>query len=507
MIHILKQNYIILNMRFNIKNKGFVLILVAGGLTTAAFQNCSKVSFSENSPGPLSADGGPATSPAAPTTPTTPSNPTAPGTAPTIRQFQPALAVRDISCLACHATIKSNVLTDFGHGNPWFMNQNGDQSKYGDGHYLPNSWQSINQISGQIIVPVANVPDASVMAALPSGAPSPQLPMSIAKYLTNSSIKDWDANFTYQYWKRPEPTNLALTTYVTAGSGMQVVQEQNLVYIGAPTRQEILSLSTNTNSAPWVQEVGAASPGLAGLSLVSGANGSYVTNTGTVLCSGKDVVINATLLLKNLNIIAENNGCRLYVTGSVFIEGQINYINSGTQSDATTNLQITSSTSIILGVGIDGTVVNGNAQTQSNNPLQDRLLGDVRSNLLLRSAQTSSAYNTFAQNILNEGLAIGTMALPDATLVSSGGMVASSAAGQTREKIDYTHILLNAPLIHSRYLGTVTGVIVAESAEFSLGEFSFDFDPVFQTVPVLPALPKDILCAVQDTTKCNPAQL
>jgi len=80
----------------------------------------------------------------------------------------------------------------------------------------------------------------------------------------------------------------------------------------------------------------------------------YITNTAAVQCSGKDVVIDGTLLLNNLQIYAEQGGCRMYVTGSVFIEGPITYLSSGAAADPTQNLQISSATSIIMGVGLAG---------------------------------------------------------------------------------------------------------------------------------------------------------
>ena len=54
-------------------------------------------------------------------------------------------------------------------------------------------------------------------------------------------------------------------------------------------------------------------------------------------------------------------------------------------------------------------------------------------------------------------------------------------------------------------MGTISGVIVAEVAEASPGQFSFKFDDVFSNtqVPILPALPFDIICTGASTS-CNP---
>ncbi len=472
---------------FNLRLRLLVGVIFLGSLS-ATFQNCSQVEFS-GAPAELSAF----------------ANPNAPGTVATINHFQPALAVRDISCLACHANIQANVVTDFGYGNSWFMNQNGSQTGYGDNHYLPTTWQSIAEIQGQVIVPTGTVPDSSVKAATPTDITAP-MSVSISNYLTMSSTIDFNAGWTYSYWGRPEPKNLALTTFVSPPSGKSAVTSQAYVYIGAPTSQEILGLVSNSNPAPWLQQIDPTMMAVSGLSIVSGTSGSFITNSGKVDCSGKDVVVNGTLLLNNLQIFAESGGCRLYVNGSVFIVGPITYLNKTNTVDPTNNLQITSSVSIIMGVGLDGEVVNGANGHQSSTPLNTRLLGDIRGNMVLRSAPGNDTYKTFATTIMNEGSNIGTTLLVDASALGTLP-TARSAAGQTRSKVDYQHLLLNAPLIHSRYLGTVTGVIVAESAEFSLGEFSFNYDPVFQSVPVLPALPKDILCAVDSASSCNPAQL
>jgi hypothetical protein len=49
-------------------------------------------------------------------------------------------------------------------------------------------------------------------------------------------------------------------------------------------------------------------------------------------------------------------------------------------------------------------------------------------------------------------------------------------------------LLLDAPQVHSRYKELFKGVVIAEVALFRLGKSTFEFDPVFKTVPVLPQL-------------------
>lgn len=82
--------------------------------------------------------------------------------------------------------------------------------------------------------------------------------------------------------------------------------------------------------------------------------------------------------------------------------------------------------------------------------------------------------------------------IPASDLVDAGPISSASAA------IPMSRILLNAPEVHSRYVGEFRGAVVAEIAVFRLNNFAFSFDPVLQDkrVPVLPALKVDILKVV-----------
>lgn len=425
------------------------------------------------------------------------------GTTATIQAFHPALAVRDFSCLACHANIQANVITDFGYGNSWYMGGYASPMDFGGTHYMATTWQTLEQIKGQVLVPSATVQSSFAQAELQSGSTLPAGALSLMSYLNLTDMTDFGGSW-YAYFGEAVPATMAFTNNVQPGGGLAPVNQQSTVFIGSPTAAEILAIvPAPGGSGPWIQAKGASGPGLSGLSVATGVNGtSYVTNTGPIQCAGKDVVIDGTLLIENGQFYAGNNGCRLYVTGSVFVEGPITYLDAGATADPTENLQITSATSVILGVGLNGSTLNGNGTPDDGGvtPLQVRLLDDVRNNLLLRTAQTSSAYQTYATSILAEGENIGVALLPDAS-VPGTLPTAPSAAGQQRATIAFQHLLLNAPLIHSRYMGTFEGVIVAESAMFSLGEFQFSYDPVFQSVNVLPALPYDIVCT---GSPCNP---
>jgi hypothetical protein len=482
------------------KRKSRILIFAAfGAVLLAGFQNCSKVAFST---APSNAAAGVGTTGGSPTG-GNPGSGGGGGTTSTIQQFQPALVSRDISCLACHANIQANVITDFGSGDSWYMNDFQGPESFAGGHYMANTWQTLYHVNGQVIVPNITVPNSFVTAQMPSGASLPAGPVSLASFLMQTNMIDLgQQQGWFSYFNLPVPTNTSYTNSVTPPSGQPAVISESNIYIGAPTSAEILAIVSNSNPAPWAQAKGSSVPSVSGLSISS--NGTYVYTSGTVQCAGEDIVVRGTLLINNGAFAAGSGGCRLYVTGSVFIEGPITY----TDNDPTDNLQITSSTSIIMGVGLNGQALNGEGTpdtTGGSTPLAVRLF-DIRGNMVLRGAPTASAYTTYANSIIAEANNIGATLLQDAS-VPGNLPTQPSAAGQARASINFQHVLLNAPMIHSRYMGTISGVIVAESVMSSLGEFSFNFDPIFENpnIPIFPALPYDIMCT--SSTSCTPANL
>ena len=141
------------------------------------------------------------------------------------------------------------------------------------------------------------------------------------------------------------------------------------------------------------------------------------------------------------------------------------------------------------------------------NPLHHRLIDDNR-NAIFRAAPSAAAYQTWAKAVYEEGVNIGPGALFDAsdTTFYPGYPTALSEDGETRVSIPFSRLLLNAPVIHNRYLGQVSGVFVAEILVSSLGKFDYVYDSVFNSagVSILPLLKSDILCVADASTSCNP---
>jgi hypothetical protein len=82
-----------------------------------------------------------------------------------------------------------------------------------------------------------------------------------------------------------------------------------------------------------------------------------------------------------------------------------------------------------------------------------------------------------------------------AEVFKMGPLLDAACEPQGRE-VAFERILLNAPIIHSRYKGDVSGTLIAEQAAMSLGNFKFSYDSIFSKVPVLPFLQANEFLAI-----------
>ncbi|NJL24185.1 MAG: hypothetical protein HC902_02715, partial [Calothrix sp. SM1_5_4] len=93
----------------------------------------------------------------------------------------------------------------------------------------------------------------------------------------------------------------------------------------------------------------------------------------------------------------------------------------------------------------------------------------------------------FGQSVLNEA----------AVIASGEGTLYDASCLPEGRAVSYERILLNAPMVYSRYSGDVRGTVIAEFALMSIGNFKFSFDSVFNSVNVLPYLTRGKLLDVQ----------
>ena len=396
--------------------------------------------------------------------------------------LKPALAVRATGCVMCHSNVDANVVTDFGFGgdgagHDYFFakdlaaggwNASGSPAFYGDRDATAadgtGSWGTVNLSSTSTVF----VPSV----AIPAGAGSPGALFGV------SNLADYLRNRLASAYRVLVAADLKNGT--TPPSGPAAVREISSVYIGAPTAAR-LRAAFNASGAAGQQLYypdGASAYPLSGLSLPLNA---YFTNSGRLACEG-DLFLDGPLLLSDLKL-ATRTGCRIYATGSVTITGPVTYLNS----DASASLQIVSSRAILLGLG--GTMINGSVCEQS---------GWYREGVL--TVNKGRAPGMYASSLLAR------LSVAGAVMLRSGdspaavnGQIASENALLPPQldascqpggrAVSYARLLLNAPIVHSRYTGAFDGTIIAEYALMGLGgRFTFSFDPVFSSVPVLPFL-------------------
>jgi hypothetical protein len=369
-----------------------------------------------------------------------------------ISEFEPALAVRTSACITCHAKIHPGFITDFGYGDSYFFGKPGDGSRFGsfDGNIYgdfyggePNKtgWLTA-EMGKKVVVPRAGFDfDLSAAGAKLSEAyRKPLQAKTLAEYLRALEAQ------------KPDPATII---------------EKDKVFIGAPaaaTLEARFQIAPSSGAKFKYIKNDAASPEIKGIELNSAK--SFFTNTAEVVCNG-DLFIRGTLFL-NHAVLATKIGCRIYATGPIFVQNAITYRNLGGSADKT-NLQLVSAEAILLGVGDKSCDA-----TAKDSPLSRRLVsGYAVASFFTRNASSRSlSPKTLGQTIYDQGKLI--PGLED--------------AGCQDDTLGFSRLLLNAPQVHSRYKGKFKGVVIAEVALFRLGKSTFEFDPIFKEVSVLPRL-------------------
>jgi hypothetical protein len=376
-----------------------------------------------------------------------------PGINTTVIEYEPAVALRASGCLTCHAEIASNYITDFGYGSSYFFANPASKNEVGifNGHIYgdfiaepgKSSWLTA-EFKKEIIVPHAPIDfdlakaagdtltdKSSYQEALKAG--------SLAEYLRAlESKKD-----------KPAP-----------------VIEKKKVFIGAPDRATIES-RFDIKSGDHVDfkyiKNDSASTEVKGIEWSE--DGKYYINKGEITCDG-DLFVRGMLFLNEPAIVTKT-GCRIYATGPVLLQKEITFKNTKNPGDQS-NLQLVSAEAIFLGIGREK-----RDTTPETDPMALRLLKTpARPSIFTRETERS---NITPQEFTQE-------------LYDRTALVPLEDSSYHDDTIGFSRILLNAPVINSRYKGRFKGLVIAEYALFWQGSSSFEFDPVFKEVPVLPVL-------------------
>lgn len=374
-----------------------------------------------------------------------------------IGKIQPALAVRGISCVACHANVKSNIVTDMGYGGDgagreYFFNTsvwNWNSGFYGD--HGGTALETLQVGTGaQVLVPKAAFPAA---LAASTGA---------------SSLENY---FDKAFARSP---------YAVTRSA--AVVPMNKVKISLPTAARLRQLFGNPGTASVYEKESDASPALAGLNYNSGTK---VFTVSDLTCDG-DLFLEGTLMMTAAKI-RSRTGCRIYVTGSVFVQEGFSMISTQAGLDQA-NLQIVSATSVWMGTGTilkNSMNCDPNGHMTVNRPDLTDTMTHRMNHMVAYKAFTRSAPDLTAFRAVIEA---------EASKVGPRFDATCTPAGRT---VHFSRLLIAAPWVNSRYNGNFSGSIVSETALMALGAFKFEFDPIFKYVSVLPKLDPDELLAVQ----------
>jgi hypothetical protein len=416
------------------KKPALAIFLILGALNILTFQNCSKVGFT--------ADQGAAAGNDQFGNPQQP-----PGINLALTTLQPALASRATGCIMCHANISSNVITDFGFGGdgngtnyffggtaavlPSGLTNTKGGSVYGDYDTTvannTTNWSAVNMTGAKVIVPQASTSEVSVSSP------------TLASYLRSQ-----------------------LSVSANATTQQVTVQEAKAVFIGAPTEERIRTIGHLAGAPFKYFPTSQTSPALAGL--IVGASADVLTNSSQgITCEG-DLVLDRVLWLNNATLNTET-GCHIYSTKSVFITGPVTY--SSTSENR--NLQISSARAVSLGLGH---ACNGGV---------DSIAGRL-------TIGNESRFNGFFTRSGASPANLLAMIKADADSI---GTLQDATCGPQARAVGYDRLLLNAPVIESRYQGLFSGALIAEITLTSLGSLKFEFDPIFAKASVLPLLTPD----------------
>jgi hypothetical protein len=429
--------------------------------------------------------------------------------------FKPALAVRNTNCLFCHASIQGNVITDMAFSSGKQGTFLGDPAG-GSGEYLAGdfSWQSenflsTNYIQGTLYMPRREISTSSQnmaagflrnslgnMPTLPNftnATKAPNAPIytntiplsfqSIAQYansVLNYRTPDY-LNFLKSPYANPSPVDATITS-----PGPQIREIKDLT-IQSPTAAQLKQVFGTASPLVYIKQSDD------GYDLTNFAkSGNYYTNLAGnwMQCDG-DLFVDGVVFLNNLKLRTKY-GCRIYSTHSVFIQAPAGTsLRDGITYDTAVSskpyLEITSANSVIMGLGV---LTGGATCTVGVNKYTDTV--------------TCRSHD---ERTLNTPTLSGSGALADYAMLGGAMMDVGNgaAAGDGHRAVSLSHLLINAPLVHSRFSGDFKGVIIAQHMVGSLGKFSYHYDDTFTSVPILPQISSSWFfqmsdCATYDST-------
>ena len=358
-------------------------------------------------------------------------------------------------------------------------------------------------IRGSLVVPQASVSNATFLNLTGRVAP-----ISLYNFLTNTYTFDGGSNYS--------PVSLSYylrTTVDFPVSGIPVTNnyngialERGTVTINPPTQQVIESYIPSSGGSGSFRPFLNADPlklDPQGLVTVSPSTlDFYVTNcqvnpTGAgstdplnpypnplacgavpapprqVHCYG-DVIVQGPLLLVDATILTDDEGCRIYATGTVFIQGSLKAVKSVAATSAEAPLQIASSRAVIVGFSQQSLGTLNGTRTNSGVGLIDQNFANGTTNPFLTRHADNAGSASAALNAIARDAQIVSLKLLDA---SNNYAVGPHA---------FKYLALSGPYLFSNYSGMLTGAVIADVALFP--QLNFTADPDMKGLAPFPLL-------------------
>lgn len=276
---------------------------------------------------------------------------------------------------------------------------------------------------------------------------------------------------------------------------------------------------------------------LANIKILSGQNGEIqpLNCTGDIVVLGGPIVLLGNDS-NNQSLVTSSAGCRIYSENTIFIQDDFKIKQSEGEQQ---NLQLSSSRAVIMGLGYnrlysrlfedEAGLRGGESCSSEESSSSSLIINDfqiVKSHLsdagpqrichinidplknCIKTNQSNECLNGnfFLGEFDNSKIKVLNANSPDykdnnqlPEIINQGGpsieceWISSYAATfyypneptrsqgynaffSSRKKIEFEHMVINAPQIHSRYLGKFKGLVIGEYALFAVGNFEFEHD-------------------------------
>lgn len=227
----------------------------------------------------------------------------------------------------------------------------------------------------------------------------------------------------------------------------------------------------------------------------------YVRNEkGTAIECYGDVIVKGNLFLDSPTFKTDTGGCTLYVDGVVIFHGEnqkdgITVLNTeGSNPNAGGWVAISSDRAILFGMSLR---MMDDARrwynTDGRTGIESAAMSFGRSIFVPQGdecfkSSTNEVFKTCTPSAAEGLLKLSGFTTTNALYNDNTAPTVPGLAGWDWGTVNYSKLMVNAPNIGSRYLGSFKGSIIVDYALFRLGNLTFTFDTVFQGVVPFPRL-------------------